>query len=927
MRKLLLLFVVSLLSLTYVYAQVPIADLMDIKFSVQNGAEDISAKSFSVQKGKGVTTPIYDQSIKQYVSHYTINTSSVSTNYYKVSYKNDEDFKSKLKNSFTLEVYIKTTSNEDVVPVGSMQSGGFGIQQVANGGSMRMKLGHKPKDYAYIGSTSVYRNIPEYYHIVYTYDGNVAKSYYNGVLKDNVVAGELRFATSSSAHWIGIGGDVSTATTDVEKAFSGDIALVRMYSKALNDGEVAVLNKQITDRKNLAEIDILNNLVESKLPGYISKESNVAKKNQAEKFVVEGRKLFQSLNTTAQDILNFSSQVESALGIKTSEVNSFPKFAVMSDLHIGATYGWDAKISNAIKIIDTQEEPYDAVFVVGDITNGGKLAEYQSAKKVFSQMPSSTPVYYCMGNHDWMASSTKSNNYYKSTLGQDQNQYFEIKGYPFILISLDSTNPSTGYKTATRNFLKNALEDANKKYPGRSIFMFIHVPETNTVYGSKDRGTASIKDILKNYPQVVMFTGHSHFSINDERSILQDKYTMIHDGGFGFSRIETGSTGKVKAASANDFAEGCMVSVGNTGDVTVKRMDFFRNEEIKQPWVIKAPNNGSNFVYTSSRNGGARPVFKATDKPAVKVLKSTAVSVTYPQATDDDMVHHYEVILADITGKELKSAIEFAQFHLNSAQPQFLTTEISPLYSYKGYRIKVVAVDSYGERSLPIESDLFITPTGYLTVDNLYLTGTVLSGGWTYSKAQKLSPVVDRPGIFAWEGALKVGEFKFILQNTSSKPALSATATRTIKSGTSYDVIVTDGSSSKYKFKIAKKGNYRVEVDVNNWTLTVTDLSQLKSSSAEEEEIDAKVQSIALSDDSIDDHFSIVSKKGGIEISLKSDIVVDNVDLIDMSGKIIANAQNKSKSFTVGKNIVSGIYILKISCAETAYTKKVLVDN
>jgi|GEM_PF-2867981 len=926
MKKVLFLFI-TLLSLTHVYGQtVPVADLMDIKFSVQNGAEDISKKSFKVEKGKGATTPLYDQSIKQYVSHYTKNSSPISTNYYRINYKNDEDFKNKLRKSFTLEVYIKTESDEDVVPVGSMQSGGFGIQQVAKGGAMRMKLGHKPKSYAFIGSTTTYHKIPKYYHIVYTYDGNIAKSYYNGVLKDNVAAGELRFAASSSSHWIGIGGDVSTTTPYVEKAFSGDIALVRMYSKSLSDTEIKALNKQIVDRVNLAEIDVLNNLIESRLQGYAAKETDITKKNQALKFIEEGRKLMQSLSTTAQDINNFSRQVESALGVKTADINSYPKFAVISDVHVGGDNNWNDKITNVIKTLDTDNEPLDALFVVGDITNGGTLAQYQSAKKVFSQMPSSTPIHFCMGNHDWLASSTKSNNYYKNTLGQDQNQYMEIKGYPFILISLDSSNPSNGYYTATRNYLKAALEDADKKYPGKSIFLFIHVPVTNTVYGSRNRGNTSMNDIIKKYPQVVMFSGHSHYSINDERSILQDKYTMVHDGGIAYTRTATDDMDKIKPALSGNFAEGCVVSVGNTGDVIVKRMDFFRNEEIKQPWVIKAPNDGSNFVYTKARNGGEKPTFKATDKPSVKALKSTAFNVTFPQATDDDMVHHYEVTLTDLKGKKIKSSIEFAGIHLNSDKPKFLTTEMST-YAYKGYKVKIVAVDSYGEKSLPIESDLFITPTGYLTVDNLYLTGTVLSGGWTLSKAQKLNPVADRPGVFEWEGPLKVGQFKFILQNTSSKPALSATATRTIKSGTSYDVIITDGSSSKYKFKIAKKTNYKVVVDVNNWTVTVTESSKLRSASSSiEEENNYKSASIELSDNT-ENYFSIIPRIEGVEVNLKTDITVNSAELIDLSGKIIANVRSKDTSFTLGKNIVPGIYIVKINCPDKVYTQKIIVNN
>lgn len=925
MKKILsLVFLWCIAAYAYAQTNVPTADLLDIKFSVHNGVEDISTNPFTVDKGKGVTTPIYDQSIRQYVSHYTINTSTTSTNYYKISYKGNEDFKEKLKKSFTIEVYIKTTGNRDVVPVGSMYSGGFGIQQVAKGGAMQLKLGHTPKDYAYIGSKTVYQEIPEYYHIVYTYDGNMLKSYYNGVLTDNVAGGALRFASSSTHHWIGIGGDVSSSTSSVEKAFNGDIALVRMYSKALNNEEVLALNKQIEDRKSLAEIDVLNNLVESKLARYMANETNSEKKAQAQQFMTEGRKLMQQMNTTAQDIYAFCSRVESNLGIAAAQANPYPRFAVMSDLHIGASYSWNDKITKAINIIDTQNEPLDAVFVVGDITNGGTSAQYSSARKVFSQMPASTPVYYCMGNHDWLASSTACNNYFKNNLGQDQNQYFEIKGHPFVLISMDSYNQTSGYKTATQNYLKNVLADANMNYPGKPIFLFIHIPELNTVYGSQNRGITLIKDILKNYPQVVMFSGHSHFSLYDERSILQDRYTMIHDGGFAFTRVETGKTGKIEPASSKDFSEGCMVSVEANGDVNVKRMDFFRNREIRRPWIVKAPHDGSNFTYTSARNGGNKPVFPTTEKPEVKVLKSSAVNVTFPQATDDELVHHYEVILTSLKNDSLKSTIVFPSFHLGNNQPLSFSSDISPLYTYKGYHARIVAVDSYGQRSDPFDSDLFITPKGYASIDNIYLTGTVIAGGWTVSKSERLAPVLENPGVFEWQGQLKVGEFKFLLQNTTTPPALNATATRSVAVGTPYDVIITDGSSSKYKFKITKKGEYKITVDTNNWTVTVADPS--KPSLLVDEELNDSFVGMDVVDNP-DDYFTVISKREGVDIIVKTNnAIVNSVELFDISGKVVDQVQGENTNYSLGKNLASGVYILKINCANiTTYSKKVLV--
>ena len=48
--------------------------------------------------------------------------------------------------------------------------------------------------------------------------------------------------------------------------------------------------------------------------------------------------------------------------------------------------------------------------------------------------------------------------------------------------------------------------------------------------------------ILKEYPQVIHFTGHTHYTIEDERSIWQNEYTWINVGPSHYANISTDIT-------------------------------------------------------------------------------------------------------------------------------------------------------------------------------------------------------------------------------------------------------------------------------------------------------------------------------------------------------------------------------------------------
>jgi 3',5'-cyclic AMP phosphodiesterase CpdA len=393
--------------------------------------------------------------------------------------------------------------------------------------------------------------------------------------------------------------------------------------------------------------------------------------------------------------------------------NELPRFAVVSDIHFGST-GGDGAVVNVTRALKNLlvKEPLDALFVVGDLTQDGKPEQYDLLLSVFSDksvVPEKLPVYYMMGNHDNFIGADAAELFVKK-LQQPLHQFVTIKGYPFISLSQNGTK-GNDYNDKTKKFLSDKLAYAARKYPGKPIFVFMHVPTLNTCYGSSENGWSgdALASVLNKYPQAIVFTGHSHMPVGDPRSIHQGKFTAVNDGSTTFTGAERGevaNNGKQDWGKTGNVTEGLIVNVLNSGNVQIERWDTNRDEEMLPRWTVEAPHDGSRFTY-SNRNGLPAPVFAADAVPKVRVVRNDSCIVTFPQATDNEVVHHYIVEICD--GSEVvQSFKKHSMFYLNSATPEKLTVDFSGLPVDKPLTARVTALDSYKNRSTPIQSAPFI---------------------------------------------------------------------------------------------------------------------------------------------------------------------------------------------------------------------------
>ena len=88
------------------------------------------------------------------------------------------------------------------------------------------------------------------------------------------------------------------------------------------------------------------------------------------------------------------------------------------------------------------------------------------------------------------------------------------------------------YKRQTKMLVEERLAAAKAVDPNRPIFLFYHIPPADTVLNTDwtTPADAWIKGLLSQYPQAVLFTAHTHFSVRHPRQIDQTIATVVNGG-------------------------------------------------------------------------------------------------------------------------------------------------------------------------------------------------------------------------------------------------------------------------------------------------------------------------------------------------------------------------------------------------------------
>ena len=204
---------------------------------------------------------------------------------------------------------------------------------------------------------------------------------------------------------------------------------------------------------------------------------------------------------------------------------------VMSDIHINRsqTHIHNKHFAMALEDIKKLSPSSIGIFVNGDIADHGEEAEYRSFQQLIKNAGSGLPKVYCaIGNHDLASGpyDDKLNLFLRYTEPATDSVYFDqwIDGVHFIYLGSEATGLNAQLSRQQLNWFKQAL--AENRDENRPIYVFLHQGLIDTVAGTfayqKWHGINQAREfakILKEYPEVILFSGHSHWEMDSLNSM------------------------------------------------------------------------------------------------------------------------------------------------------------------------------------------------------------------------------------------------------------------------------------------------------------------------------------------------------------------------------------------------------------------------
>lgn len=394
------------------------------------------------------------------------------------------------------------------------------------------------------------------------------------------------------------------------------------------------------------------------------------------------------------------------------------RFAICSDAHIeGVGSTGYVRLKKAIDYSltfaknDKNYNSLDKFFIAGDITNKGKADEFQAFKDIFDETKKKGLNMLCTvaKGHDSITMKKKSLIHYKGLTHQETDFHRVIGGYHFIGLSTCRSLPHKHYSPLQKLWLKKQLKKAVADTPDKPVFVIHHEHVKNTVYGSSDFdgwGNRFFSGLFNKYPNVVDFSGHSHYPVNDPRSIWQGDFTAIGTGSLKYTELTVDDERKVHPDFYNDCANFLIVEADKDSNLRVIGVDCMA-EEILCEYYLKNPAEKNNRDYTPEKQSSRSKAPKFSDNAEITLThKDDVYSAEYPKAESRDgtPIFIYRAYVYNEKGDIVAQGKTLPSYYLHKPEDK-LSTELGKLSKGK-YAIKIYAETAYGVRSECIEKNL-----------------------------------------------------------------------------------------------------------------------------------------------------------------------------------------------------------------------------
>lgn len=374
-------------------------------------------------------------------------------------------------------------------------------------------------------------------------------------------------------------------------------------------------------------------------------------------------------------------------------------FGVFADIHSSGVY-FDRVMDNIFTLTNDGEE-LDGVVMVGDILYTSDTAtpkyDFITSNEHFKKLSSEGKIVAAMGNHEFPLNAKEGE---KSTLAR---QLFEenmgvpvlndsvFDGYHFITMS---ANTYAGYYEEQEEWAMEKINSALAESEDKPVFLFIHHPIDNTLWGSRkaNRNSTDFENFLKSQPRLVVISGHNHYTNSDPHSI----YQVPGGATFLYTSVVYTSVGQSMSYTETEHeqfsSQALMLSVNDkTNVVTVKRFYVDANEPTYLEggdWTFDIPAmieesrkdtvSTNVYKYTEEREKtSVKPCFAEGAEITVERKTDTSVKFSFPEAlsggTDENsFVAYYKIDAYNAeTGENLKSITIINDFFVKNKRKAY----------------------------------------------------------------------------------------------------------------------------------------------------------------------------------------------------------------------------------------------------------------
>ena len=480
----------------------------------------------------------------------------------------------------------------------------------------------------------------------------------------------------------------------------------------------------------------------------------------------------------------------SADGYKASGVPKL-RFGVVSDIHItkvGAgekMEDWGNNLTFRHALEWFREQGVDAVMIAGDMADNGMVEQMQAVAQAWyavfpeDKYPDGRPVekVFATGNHDWIGHTygkhaikkyPDKKERVKHVLQADMAGWWEkifhepyspiygktVKGYSFIGAHWDGAHAGRSSYEASFNLIEDYMARNGKGIdPSLPFFYVQHPHPKDTCYGPWAWGhdSGAVTKTLSAFPNAIAFSGHSHYTLTDERTIWQGAFTSVGTSSLRYTGMASGShpptgyenSGAPKGDDKWRHEAVKMMSRIPTGDcrqgmlwsvyedcIVVRRREFLSDLDVGEDWVLPLPAAESRpFAFAARAKKLRAPSFpdgvklkisevKASNRggssgdASIPSVEKAAIKVVAPAAVPENGARAFELeFVAESEGgsKQTKLVVpegfNHAPSHPKAASPSFCLFAKDELGAGK-VRFTVTPVNCFGARGKPLVAEL-----------------------------------------------------------------------------------------------------------------------------------------------------------------------------------------------------------------------------